>query len=127
MKFASEEIRTKAVQAFLGGKASAKKLAEIFGYTPGTIGNWVRAYRRHNQLAPKPNAHRKKCFSDEELEELKQLLDKNVDMTLEEIKTHFNKTCCLSAIHRMLIKLGYKYKKNSKGKRTGTRRCTKEA
>ena len=126
MRFASEEIRTKAVQAYLDGKASAKKLAEILGYTPGTIGNWVRAYRVHNQLAPKPNGHRTKCFSDEELEELKKLLDKNVDMTLEEIKTHFNKSCCLSAIHRMLVKLGYRYKKNSKGKRTGTRGCAKE-
>ena len=56
----------------------------------------------------------KKYLSDEELEELKQLLDKNVDMTLEEIKTHFNKSCCLSAIHRMLIKLGYRYKKTLK-------------
>ena len=67
MKFASEEIRAKAVHAFLEGKASAKKLAEIFGYTPGTIGNWVRAYRKDKQLAPKPNGHRKKCFSDGEL------------------------------------------------------------
>ena len=98
MKFASEEIRTKAVQAYLSGKASTKKLAEIFGYTPGTIGNWVRAYREHNQLAPKPDGHRKKCFSDEELDELKQLLDKNVDMTLEEIRTYFNKSCCLQSI-----------------------------
>lgn len=126
MKFASGEIRTKAVRAYLDGKASTKKLAEIFGYTPGTIGNWVRAYRKHNQLAPKPNGHRKKCFSDEELAELKNLLDKNVDMTLEEIKTHFNKSCCLSAIHRMLVKLGYRYKKNPEGGRTGTRRRAKE-
>ena len=71
MKFVSEEIRAKTLHAFLDGKASAKKLAEIFGYTSGAIGNWVRAYRRNNQLAPKPNGHRKKCFSDEELEELK--------------------------------------------------------
>ena len=111
MKFASEEIRTKAVNAYIEGKASAQKLAEIFGYTRGTICNWVRAYRQNKQLAAKPNGHRKKCFSDEEIEELKILLDKHVDMTLEEIRTHFNKSCCLSAIHRMLVKLGYRYKK----------------
>ncbi len=126
MKFASEEIRTKAVHAYLDGKATIKNLAEIFGYTPATIWNWIKAYRHHQQLAAKPNGHRKKCFSDKEIEELKSLLDKNVDMTLDEIKTHFNKSCCLSAIHRMLVKLGYRYKKNSQGQRTRTRRCSKE-
>lgn len=126
MKFASQEIRTKAVNAYIAGKASAKKLAEIFGYTPGTICNWVRAYRQNNQLAAKPNGHRKKCFSDEEIEELKTLLEINVDMTLEEIRSHFKKSCCLSSIHRMLVKLGYRYKKNFKGKGTRTRRCKTE-
>lgn len=123
MKFASEEIRTKAVKAYLEGKATSKKLAEIFGYTPATICNWVRAYKEHNRLAAKPNGHRKKCFSDEELKELANLLHAQPDMTLEEIRSHFNKSCCLSAIHRMLVKLGYRYKKNSQGQRTRTRRC----
>ncbi len=127
MKFASEEIRSRAVHAYLEGKASVKKLAEIFGYHPNSISNWVKAYKKNNQLSPKPNGHRKKCFSNDELEELKNLLAKNVDMTLDEIRIHFNKTCCLSSIHRMLVKLGYRYKKNSKGQRTRTRRCSKEA
>ena len=118
MKFASEEIRTKAVKAYLGGIASTKKLAEIFGYCPSTINKWVKAYKTHNQLSPKPNGHRKKCFSEQELEELETLLEKRPDLTLEEIRSHFNKSCCLSAIHRMLIKMGFKYKKNSQGQRT---------
>lgn len=114
MKFASEEIRTKAVKAYLGGIASTKKLAEIFGYCPSTINKWVKAYKTHNQLSPKPNGHRKKCFSEQELEELETLLEKRPDLTLEEIRSHFNKSCCLAAIHRMLIKMGFKYKKTLK-------------
>lgn len=127
MKFASEEIRTKAVQAYISDKATAKQLAEILGYTPATICNWVRAYRNHNQLAPKPNGHRKSCFTSEELEELKSLMEKKVDMTLEEIKVHFKKDCCLSAIHRMLVKLGYRYKKNLKSQRAGACRYKAKA
>lgn len=76
MKFASQEIRIKAVNAYIAGKASAKKLTDIFGYTRGTICNWVRAYRQNNQLKAKHNGHRKKCFSDEEIEKLKTLLEK---------------------------------------------------
>ena len=126
MKFASEEIRTRAVHAYLEGKATARQLADILGYTPATICNWVRAYRENQRLSAKPNGHRPSCFSHEEIRELQALLDKNGDITLQEIKEHFNKSCCLAAIHRLLVKLGYKYKKNSQGQRTRTRRCKKE-
>lgn len=126
MKFASPEIREKAVRAYIDGKASAKQLAEIFGYTRATICNWVRAYQKTEQLAAKPNGHRKSCFSDAEIVQLKTLLAKTPDMTLAEIKAHFNKSCCLSAICRLLAKLGYSYKKNSQGKRTSQGGCKKE-
>ncbi len=62
MKFASEEIRTKAVHAYLDGKATIKTLAEIFGYTPATIWNWIKAYRHHQQLAAKLTAIEKNAF-----------------------------------------------------------------
>ena len=114
MKFASPEIREKAVRAYIDGKASAKRLAEIFGYTRATICNWVRAYKKTKQLAAKPNGHRKSCFSEEELVQLKALVAATPDITLAEIKAHFNKSCCLAAICRHLAKLGYAYKKTLK-------------
>lgn len=126
MKFASPEIREKAVRAYIDGKASAKQLAEIFGYTRATICNWVRAYKKTEQLAAKPNGHRKSCFSEEELVQLKALVAATPDITLAEIKAHFNKSCCLAAICRHLAKLGYAYKKNSQGKRTRQGGCKKE-
>lgn len=123
MKFASPEIREKAVRAYLDGKGTARQLADIFGYTPTTICNWVRAYRETQQLAAKPNGHRKSCFTDEELIRLKEVISETPDITLQEIKTRFNKSCCLAAICRIVAKLGFTYKKNSQGKRTGQRGC----
>lgn len=76
MKFVPEGIRSKAVNAYMDGKGSSKQLAEIFGYTPATICNRVRAYKKDAQLRAKPNAHRKSCFNDAELAELKALLEK---------------------------------------------------
>ena len=111
MKFATEEIRTIAVKAYLEKQATRQQLADIFGYTPATISNWIRAYKRENRLARLPNGHRKSCFSPEELEQLTDLLEKNVDMTLAEIKEHFNKTCSLVAIHKIVKKLGFVFKK----------------
>lgn len=123
MKFASAEIREKAVRAYLDGKGTARQLADIFGYTPATIFNWVRAYRQTRQLAAKPNGHRKSCFSNEELAKLKEIVLETPDITLQEIKTRFNKSCCLAAICRILVKLGFSYKKNFQGQRARQGRC----
>lgn len=92
MKIASEELRSKAVRAYMDGKATSRQLADILGYSPASICNWVRAYRQENRLAAKPGGHRQRCFSPEEIEELRQLMQQKCDMTLEEIRVHFNKS-----------------------------------
>lgn len=123
MKFASAEIREKAVRAYLDGKGTARQLADIFGYTPATICNWVRVYRQTRRLSAKPNGHRKSCFTEEELAQLKKVIAETPDITLQEIKTRFNKSCCLAAICRILAKLGFSYKKNSQSKRARQGGC----
>ncbi len=105
MKIASEEIRTIVVKAYLSGTAGRQHLSEIFGYTTASISNWVREYKKENRLVPRPSGHRKAIFTDVELKQLSELLDKNVDLTLAEIKEHFDKSCSLVAIHKTLIKL----------------------
>lgn len=121
MKIASEEIRTLVVKAYLSGTASRQHLSEIFGYTTASISNWVRAYKEENRLAPRPSGHRKAVFTDTELKQLSDLLAKNVDLTLAEIREHFGVQCSLVAIHKTLIRLGFSFKKNSAGKRTRAR------
>jgi len=122
MKTASAETRALVVKAYSSGAASRKQLAEIFGYHIQSIGNWIRAFEREKQIAPHAKGHRKSVFTDEEKARLADLLCNDVDITLQEIKEMFNKTCTLSAIHRIVVKLGYVFKKNSEGKRVGTRR-----
>lgn len=121
MKIASEEIRTIVVKAYLSGTASRQHLSEIFGYTTASISNWVRAYKEEKRLAPHPSGHRKPMLTDAELEQLSKLLEKDVDLTLAEIKEHFGMQCSLVTIHKTLIKLGFVFKKNSEGKRTRAR------
>jgi len=111
MKIASEEIRTIVVRAYLAGTASRRQLSEIFGYTPASISNWVRDYKRENRLAPRPQGHRKAVFTGAELEQLSELLEKRADLTLAGIREHFRKTCSLVAIHKTLVKFGLVLKK----------------
>jgi transposase len=122
MKTASAETRALVVKAYTSGIATRKQLAEIFGYHVQSIGNWIREYKREGRIAPRPKGHRKSVFDSEEREMLVALLKDRVDITLAEIKEHFGKNCCLSAIHRIVVGLEFVVKKNTQGKRTRTRR-----
>ena len=121
MKKASEEIRAMVVKAYLSGTASRRQLSEIFGYTPASIGNWVREYKQEKRLAPRRQGHRRAVFTDAELKQLSELLEKEVDLTLAEIREHFRKQCSLVAIHKTVVKLGFIFKKNSEGQRARPR------
>jgi len=126
MKTASAETRARVVKAYTSGIATRKQLAEIFGYNIQSIGNWIREYEHEGRVAPHPKGHRKSVFSPEEREQLAALLKNKVDMTLSEIKDHFGKNCCLAAIHRIVVGLGFVVKKNTQGKRTRTRRHSRK-
>lgn len=120
MKIASEEIRTIVVKAYLSGAASRQQLSEIFGYTTATISNWVRAYKEEKRLAPRPSGHRKAVFAGAKLQQLAELLEKNADLTLAEIRERLGVQCSLVAIHNTLRKLGFVLKRKSGGRRTRT-------
>lgn len=126
MKTASAETRALVVKAYTSGLATRKQLAEIFGYHIQSIGNWVREFEREGRIAPRPKGHRKSIFSEEEKIALIELFRGNVDITLEELRERFRKNCSLVAIHKTVVKLGFVFKKNAAGKRTGTRRYHSE-
>ena len=67
-----------------------------------------------------------KAFSNEEKERLAAMVEEKPDLTLEEIREAFSKSCSLVAVHRELKRLGFRYKKNSEGIRARTRRHSSE-
>ncbi|MDR2161243.1 MAG: hypothetical protein LBO77_03780 [Desulfovibrio sp.] len=122
MKIASEEIRSLVVKAYLSGTAGRKKLSEISGYTLASVSNWIRAYERENRLSPRPRGHRSSVFSQEEVDQLVELLQNNAGITLADIKEHFHKQCSLVTIHKLVGKLGFDVARNSEGKRIRVRK-----
>ena len=127
MKTASAETRALVVKAYTSGIATRKQLVEIFGYHIQSIGNWIREFEREGRIAPRAKGHRKSVFTDEEKIALAQLFQDNTDITLEELREKFSKNCSLVAIHKTVIKLGFVFKKNTAGKRVGTRRYRPES
>lgn len=122
MSIATPEIRKIAVEAYLSGKATQQQLADILGFHRTAIVRWVREFRKDGRLEPQVRGHMLKAFSAEESERLFAMVRDKPDLTLEEIREAFSKNCSLMAVHRELKRLGFRYKKNSEGVRTRTRR-----
>ena len=118
MKKGSEDIRSLAVRNVLAGKYSVAQVAEMTGYSIATIYNWISIYKKEKRLTAKPAGHRQPVFSQSEHEQAKALIKEKPDITLAEIRERLNKKCCLDAVHNMVNRLGFTFKKNSKSKRT---------
>ena len=121
MKTATPEVRLIAIRAYKSG-ISRQQVADMVGYHLNSVSRWIREYARENRLEARERGRRPSMFSKEERNELVALINNRVDITLEEIRSHFAKDCSLQAIHKLLKALGFVFKKNSEGKRTRTRR-----
>ena len=126
MSIANPEIRKIAVEAYLAGKATQQQLADILGFHRTAIVRWVREYRKDGKLEPQVRGHMPKAFSPEETERLVALVKEKPDITLEELRETLSKSCSLMAVHRELKRLGFRFKKNTEGIRTRTRRHSRE-
>ena len=126
MSIANPEIRKIAVEAYLAGKATQQQLADILGFHRTAIVRWVREYRSLGKLEPQVRGHMARAFSVAEKERLAIMVEAKPDLTLEEIREAFSKNCSLMAVHRELKRIGFRYKKNSEGIRTRTRRHSPE-
>jgi transposase len=126
MSIASPEIRKIAVEAYLSAKATQQQLADILGFHRTAIVRWIREYKKDGKLEPQTRGHMSKAFSVEENDRLVGMVKDTPDLTLEEIREAFSKKCSLMAVHRELKRLGFRYKKNTEGLRTRTRRHSRE-
>jgi transposase len=70
MSIASPEIRKIAVVAYLSGKATQQRLADILGFHRTAIVRWVREYRKNGKLEPQVRGHMSRTFPPEERERL---------------------------------------------------------
>lgn len=120
MKIASQEIRMLAIKAYDSG-VPPQQIAETLGYHLNSINRWLRAYQTEGRVKALPRGHRISMFSEEEREQLVELLEKRPDMTLDEIRTHFGKQCSLNAVHKIVKALGFVFKKNSQSEGAGAR------
>ena len=98
-----------------------QQIAETLGYHLNSVNRWLRAYQTEGRVKALPRGHRISMFSEEEREQLVELLEKRPDMTLDEIRTHFGKQCSLNVVHKIVKALGFVFKKLSERKSRSAR------
>ncbi len=118
MQSKSKEIRELAVNAVMSKSLTPQKAAEVAGVSVPTMYSWIAIYKKtgsYEARHPKGNPPK---FTAELEEKLRELIEKKNDLTLKELVELLGNVVQKTAISRQLIKMGYSYKKNSKGGRT---------
>ena len=121
MSISSQQIRQRALAAHAAGQTQAQ-VARSYGIDITTFQRWLRRYREAGQSAPLPRGHRRAALEGARLARLDELVGQTPDATLEQLREALGLSCSLVAIHNALARLGYRFKKNSTGQRTRSRR-----
>jgi len=123
MKPLSMDLRERIVAAYEAGEGSYQKLAERFAVSKAEVGKLVRQARTLGTLEPQTSTRGRKRVIHGELESrLLEHLEEYPDATLEERIEALELDCCVDTMWNAIRRLGFRYKKNSLGNRTGTRR-----
>ena len=79
------EIREKAVNAYLEGKGTREKIADIFGINVSTLRHYLIRYENDNDVVPKPHPGRPLILGEEDLQWIKSQVEAKADTELEEL------------------------------------------
>jgi transposase len=122
----SEDLRERVVGAVDRGGAR-RAVAEQFGVAASTVTKWVQQRKRTGSLAPsRQGGDRRSERIEKHAAEIKVLVARTPDITLEEIAAHLKaahgETFVVSTIWRCLDRHGLSFKKNGARQRAGAGR-----
>ena len=116
MKTLSLDLRERILTAYDQQEGTRAAVARRFRVSLGMVKKLLQQRRRTGQIGPRHHCSgRKPMILASHRAELRKLLDKKPDLTLQELRVATGLTCSLPAIHYVLQKLELTDKK---------RRCT---
>ena len=122
MKAYSTDLRERVVAACDARDATREQIAARFSVSVPWIRKLLRRRRETGSIAPKPRGGgRAPAFDGEADSRLRQAIRADDDATLEELGRAAGVSCCASAVHRAIARLGITRKKSRGGRpsRTG--------
>jgi transposase len=112
MKTLSLDLRERIVAAYDAGQGTRREIAERFMVSEAMVKKLLRQRRIHGDLAPRHHrAGRKPKITPEHQRQLAELLERQPDLTLAQMRTALSLDCTLPALHYVLKRMGLTLKK----------------
>ena len=112
MKAISEDLRKRILETIQRGDGSLRQIARRFLVSVSFITRLLQLHRSTGSLEPRPHGGgNPPILSPEDLQQLRELVQKQPDATLEELRQRLGVSCSLMTISRALRKLGLPRKK----------------
>jgi transposase len=115
MKPLSIDLRQRIVQAHQLNDGTKQQIADRFAVSVASVKKLISQWQKLGTIEPQyQTVGRKPAFNKQQFKELDELLQQRCDITLAEIKEHFQGKvkCSIVTIHSTLKRLGWGYKKN---------------
>lgn len=117
----SNDLRVRLVRNVEKGQ-SARSQAGVFDVASSTAVKWVKAFRGEGRVKAKPHGGGRRSPLAPHADWLKARVEEQPDLTLQELCLDLlarGVKTSKSAVSRLLLSLGFSYKKNGAGQRTG--------
>jgi transposase len=125
MSTISLDLRERIVASYDQGEGTRADIAKRYRVSLGFVAKLLQQRRRTQDLAPRHRySGRKPKLLGSHRRQLRALLTKQPDLTLQELQTALGVDCTLQAIHYVLVSLGLTYKKRRSGPANRTARTS---
>ena len=116
MKTLSLDLRERVLASYDAREGTRQDVADRYRVSLGMVKKLLQQRRRTGDLRPRHRfSGRKPIILDEHRRRMKQLLGKQPDMTLPELRAGLGLPCTLPAIHYALAGMNLTYKKRHSG------------
>jgi len=123
MRTTSLDLRERILAAYDHDEGSREEIARGFRVSLGLVKKLLQQRRRTGDIAPRHRfSGRKPMIVAGHRQQLRTLLAKKNDLTLQELRAATGLNCSLQALHVVLGKMGLTYKKRHSGPASRTAR-----
>lgn len=127
MKTISLDLRERIVASYEQKEGTREEIAKRYRVSLGFVAKLLAQQRRTKDLAPRHRySGRKPKLLGMHRRQLRALLAKKPDSTLQELQTALGVECTLPAIHYVLVSMGLTYKKRRSEPANKTARTSSE-
>src|SRR5262245_16457591 len=127
MRTLSLDLRQRILDRYDKAEGTRAEIAQRFRVSLGMVKKLLQQRRRTGDIAPRHHlAGRKPLIVATHRSQIRSLLIKKNDLTLNELRAALGLRCSVQAIHVVLGKMGLTYKKRRSGPASKTARTSRE-